>query len=151
MKVLSDIITALDGKLICSALLLDLSKAFDTVNQDILLKRLATVGLSDSAINWFAVYLSGRTQSVVLKDCMSSVLSDSKGVPHGSVLGPILSSLYINNISGNILNIKYHLYADGTVIYCFASSASQALQGLQPAFNTVQSRLCQLKLVLNID
>ncbi len=151
MKVFSDIIDALDCKKNCSALFLDLSKAFDTVDHGILLNRLSAVGLSENAIKWFANYLSERTQCVRLKDCTSSILSLSKGVPQGSVLGPILFSLYINNLCDNIPNAKCHLYADDTAIYCCASSASQALHYLQLAFDIVQFSLCQLKLVLNTD
>ncbi len=62
MKVFSDIIDALDCKKNCSALFLDLSNAFDTVDHGILLNRLSIVGLSENAIKWFANYLSGRTQ-----------------------------------------------------------------------------------------
>ncbi len=86
-----------------------------------------------------------------LKDCTSSILSLSKGVPQGSVLGPILFSSYIINLCDKLPNAKNHLYADDTAIYCCASSASQALHCLQLAFDIVQFPLCQLKMVLNTD
>lgn len=151
LKVINDITGALDNRKIYAALFIDLSKAFDTVDHCILVNSLVSIGLSKHSVDWFANYLSGRTQSVRVAGSVSSFLPISKGVPQGSVLGPILFSIYINKLCENLSNAMYHFYADDTVIYCTASSTAQALELLQSAFNTVQNRLKQLKLVLNVQ
>lgn len=89
--------------------------------------------------------------SVLDDDLCSNIIAVTKGVPQGSVLGPLLFTIYINNIGQNVLNANLHFYADDTVIYCSTSSLVQALEYLQIAFIEVQNTLMQLKLVLNRD
>ena len=75
----------------------------------------------------------------------------TEGVPRGSILGPLLFTIYMNNLYDNLSDAVSHLYADDTVIICSSSSALKSLELLQSAFDTVQFRLTQLKLVLNAD
>uniref|UniRef100_A0A3B3TFJ6 Reverse transcriptase domain-containing protein n=1 Tax=Paramormyrops kingsleyae TaxID=1676925 RepID=A0A3B3TFJ6_9TELE len=148
-SVTTDIITALDNKKSCAALFIDLSKAFDTVDHHLLLQRLKSIGFSHTVLNWFSNYLSGRTQCVAVDNFISPLLVVIMGVPHGSVLGPVLFSIYINNLGLDLIPSKVHFYADDTILYTSASSLLEAVSYLQSAFNQVQKSLVGLKLVLN--
>ena len=148
VKVVVNIIEALDGQKYCAALFIDLSKAFDTVDHAILADRLHKIGLSNQAVNWFSNHLSDRTQCVQASRSFSSFLPVPKGVPQGSILGPLL--VCVNNLCDHLSDAVSHLYADDTVIYCSSSSASKSLL-LQSAFEIVQFRLTQLMLVLNAN
>ena len=79
----------------------------------------------------------------------SEFLSITKGVPQGSVLGPVLFTLYINELVSSLTGCCAHLYADDTVIYCTADTPQAATDNLQLSFNILQDTLFDLKLVLN--
>ena len=133
----------------CVALFIDLSKAFNTVDHHLLLQRLQSIGFSITVLNWFSNYLSGRTQCVALDNCTSSMLEVKMGVPQESVLGPILFSIYINNLGLDLNQTKANFYADDTILYTSATSLKAAIHHLQLAFSQVQKSLVGLKLVLN--
>ena len=110
----------MDNKEICCLLLLDLSAAFDMISHKLLLNRLKyRFGFEDKVLTWIENYLLNREQRVIVQDgCslqgMSQYTKLQKGLPQGSVLGPILFSLFISPI-GDICrkhNILYHGYAD---------------------------------------
>ena len=127
----NDIASALDNKHHCAALFVDLSKAFDTVDHTLLVQRLKEIGFDFNILTWFQSYLNGRSQCVKLGQTKSNFLPLTKGVPQGSVLGPILSTLYINDIASSLNNCQVHFYADDTVLYCVSKSVTQAMDNLQ--------------------
>lgn len=86
-------------------------------------------------------------QCVTLDNCTSSLLEVKMGVPQGSVLGPILFSIYINNLGVDLNQTKANFYADDTILYTSATSLKEAIYHLQSAFSQVQKSLLGLKLV----
>ena len=119
LKVTSDILSALDNGDLASLALLDLSAAFDTVDHDILLRRMrVSYGIDGVALQWFRSYLGGRTQFVKYRGCCSSKALVKYGVPQGSVLGPILFVLYTADLVALIEShgLSPHLYADDSQI-----------------------------------
>ena len=96
---------------------IDLKKAFDTVNQSILLKKMEHYGIICIALNWFTSYLSKRKQYVSVNGDTSEYLNMSCGVPQGSVLGPLLFLIYINDLPDVSKDLSFHHFADDTNIY----------------------------------
>ena len=95
---------------------LDLSKAFDTVDHTILLSKLFHYGIRGVAHDWFRDYLSNRKQLVIVNDCSSSLRDITCGVPQGSILGPLLFLLYINDLPLCSKELSFFLFADDTSI-----------------------------------
>ena len=93
---------------------LDLSKAFDTLDHEILLKKLKYYGLSDTPMKWFTHYLSNRQQYVEVDSIKSSTTNIDTGVPQGSILGPLLFIIYMNDINKASEKFRAILYADDT-------------------------------------
>ena len=109
------LISNLDKKLNSCAIFLDLAKAFDSVSHEILLRKLQCYGIRGKALQLFKSYLSGRSQFVKLADAESSLMNIVFGVPQGSILGPLLFLIYINDLP-DATNFYVKLFADDTFL-----------------------------------
>lgn len=116
---------ALDSKKDACLVFLDVSKAFDRVWHLGLLFKLRQIGLSEVLINWFESYLSNRLQQVTIDGSTSDTLGVSAGVPQGSILGPLLFLVYINDLV-NDLSCDPHLFADDTFLLDIFVNAEQS-------------------------
>ena len=116
--------------------LLDFSKAFDKVSHPKLLFKLSQHGVKGNTLNWIRAFLVGRTQAVVLEGESSMEVPVTSGVPQGSVLGPLLFLLYINDLPQNIQS-QVRLFADDTAVYLTVDS-SEDRDTLQADLDTLQ-------------
>ena len=149
MKVVNDVASILDNKQ-SSSIYWSLQSVW-YVDHRILKQRLLSIGLSSHAVGWFVNYLSERSQCVHFDGLSSEWLNIANGVPQGSVLGPLLFSIYINSLGENVDEATLHFYADDTVMYCACPSIKEAVVELQAAFNIIQTQLSELKLLLNVE
>ena len=104
----------LDNKKSPLAIYLDLSKAFDTIDHSILIHKLEYYGIKGTSLKWFTSYLTNRKQYVQFNNETSSSNLISTGVPQGSILGPLLFIIYMNDIAKVTTKFHFTLYADGT-------------------------------------
>ena len=146
-----DIRCAIDDNMFALGIFIDLQKAFDTVDHEILLSKLHHYGIRGVANDWFRSYLNNRQQFVRIDDADSDTSYINIGVPQGSVLGPLLFLLYINDLHYSIRHSKTRYFADDTCLLL----VNESLKKIKKQMNQDLKHLCNWlvanKISLNKD
>ena len=135
---------------VSGAVLLDLSAAFDLVPSDILVKKLKIYGLQDDFLSWIDSYLSDRYQGVWIDHVLSEFLLCEVGVPQGSILGPLLFMLYVNDLPF-LLSCNMDQYADDSTLYATGKSVSDINSTLDTSCKVVSNWMAENMLQLNAN
>ena len=144
MELVENISTAIDKKQYAVGLFVDLRKAFDKINHSLLLQKLERYGIRGVTLNWIRSYLNNRFQYVKFNNTVSHFRKVTCGVPQGSVLGPKLFILYLNDI-GTVLNkLKFIAFVDNTNLFSSGPDIKELL-------TTVEKELIRLKEWFNIN
>ena len=124
----ANISTSFENKMNTLGIFLDLSKAFDTINHEILLNKLHHYGIRGTVYNWFKSYLIGRSQQVDYNSHISNIRTISSSVPQGSILGPLLFNIYVNDFP-NCLKFNNNLsFVDDTTVILSAKNSNLLVQ-----------------------
>ena len=143
----------MDSGRLTGAVFLDLSKAFDTVDHNLLLHKLKSVGLSEVTVNWFQSFLANRKQRTSVGDTLSVAAPITVGVPQGSIfnLGPLLFLIYVNDLPSCQLASEIILYADDAVIYYSSTDMLDLESKLNSDLATISNWFSSNLLTLNIS
>lgn len=138
LKIVNDVVSsALDQGKFVGTILIDLQKAFDTVDHDILLKKCERIGLRGKIHNILKNYLSHRKACTRINNSCSNFCDVSCGVPQGSILGPLLFIIYVNDIVDIVENAHIFLFADDIVIMAINQDYDCMVKNLQQDFNSI--------------
>ena len=137
----------MDNGQLSGIVFLDIRKAFDSIDHNILLDKLKDqFGISDIELRWFESYLTNREQVCIVNNSMSSSKRIVSGVPQGSILGPLLFLLYINDLPECLQKTTPYLYADDTQISCSSNSLIELIENLNHDLNRIGEWLSRNKL-----
>jgi hypothetical protein len=149
-RLIDDLLVDSNEGLLTAACMFDLSKCFDTIDHKLLLEKMSKYGFIDETRLWFENYLYGRTQAVASDGAMSQFCTISSGVPQGSVLGPTLFLLFVNDLPSCLLNSFNNIYADDTEIHVSGTTVEEVCMVLQPEIDRIVHWFHCNKLTVNI-
>ena len=146
---INDLYNAMNNNQATISLYIDSMKAFDSVNHDILLKKMKFYGITGRCVKWIENYLKNRKQYTVANDVASRLENITCGVPQGSVCGPLLFLLYINDISHCLNNCNVSRYADDTVLYYSSENIVEALRIVQRDLSSINDWCHKNRITIN--
>ena len=129
---------------------IDLRKAFDTVDHELLVSKLACIGCAKETLKWFKSYLTDREQITHFKGTKSNPLTITMGVPQGSILGPLLFSIYVNSLPDCTSEGTVDMYADDITLTVSGNNVSEVEQKFTVAIQKVMAWIKTNRLVLII-
>ena len=153
LELIDRVTKSMESGKFCLGLFIDLSKAFDTIDHNILFSKLENYGIRGTALEWFKSYLSNRKQYVKFKDTLSEEGNITHGVPQGSILGPLLFLIYINDLGLFLDNeaLPSILYADDTNILMSNMFIEELFKKANVALEKVNDWLLANKLSISTD
>lgn len=138
-----------DGDVVLSVFI-DLQRAFETIDRKRLVQKLQTCGITNSALVWFADYLENRSHVTRVNNVTSNPVNSEIGVPQGSVLGPLLFVLYVNDLNRVLDNTFLSLFADDTLICVNGKDFNQIVDTINSKLDILYNWLCVNRLSLNV-
>ena len=149
LQMTSKCLDAINNSHMIGMVMIDFRKAFDLVDHKLLLKKLKYYKISEETISWFSSYLLERKQKVFVNNTFSDSGDILCGVPQGSILGPLLFLIFINDLPLHIDNVLTDLYADDTTLYCTGRSQACIEQQLQAALHKLSNWCKQNGMLIN--
>ena len=146
---INEIYKAINQKKYTLVAYLDIKKAFDTVNHNILLKKCKKLGIHGNVLNWLKNYLENRKQITIANNVLSDTGNIVCGVPQGSILGPLLFLIYINDLNTCLTSTSDFLYADDTVLLCSGNDLDNIFANMQKDLNNISGWCNSNKLTIN--
>ena len=150
LELIEKIYSNLDERNCGIGIFLDLSKAFDTIDHSILLHKLSYYGFRGIIHKWFSSYLANRRQYTVVNGIKSQSKLIAKGVPQGSVLGPILFTLFVNDMK-TATSLEPRLFADDTNLFNFGKSTEMLINETNIELEKISDWLKANKVLVNTD